>query len=377
MKVDVIIIGSGIAGLAIAAALGRQKVKALVIGPDIAESNYDFEYIFEDSVITTLPEIQAFEGIAVNSTTKNLDVNRRLLCVDSKSLYQRYLMSCADNGVGMMHGRAHKVVSYRKMHRVDWTPNRVGDAQLPTEELFAPVVIDASGGSSEFSPKPFGFSSTLRKVVRGKGDLLGDKMCYHDLSKSTDADPSFFRGFKHEDGRYFIEERRLFSQSPIPEADLEKRLLARLKEANFEIEAELSTEYFFTPLIHENCGSKILSFGDAAAFAHPLTVEGTSRAINSAPQLAKVIAESMTLSPQKIVERANDKVASIEQTQFDTKFKFIFEEVLSSSQLTCRFLEAIFESNDFFETLLLGNTLDSKTDANFEGVIRMLGSNIS
>lgn len=377
MKVDVIVIGSGIAGLAIAAALGRQKLKALVIGPDIAASNFDFEYVFENSTITNLPDMFAAESIAFRSSKKSVEISKNLLCVDSKSLYQRFLMSCADNGVGMMHGRAVKVVSYRKLHRVDWIPNQVADVQLPKEELFAPLVIDASGGSSLFSPKPAGFSTVFRKVLRGSGSYFEKQFSYFE-NETTAQDSvgiqSFCRGFQHEDGRYFLEEICLSSETPIAEEVLKDRLLARLDVSKFTIEEENGESYSFTPVFCEDRSSKLLAFGDAAAMANPMTGEATSRVINRAPKLAKVISESMDKSPQEIADLGRESLFNDNERQLEKALWFVCNEMSSSLNGQEELFETLFNSGSFFDAVMFGTSLDAETFSGLAELMKSTGS---
>ncbi len=371
MKVDVIVIGSGIAGLAIAAALGRQKLKALVIGPDIAESNFDSEFVFENSTITNLPDIHTAENVFCSSSGQTHELPRTLLSVNSKSLYQRFLMSCADNGVGMMHGRAVKIVSYRKMHRVDWIPNQVGDVQLPKEELFAPLVIDASGASSIFSPNPVGFTSTFRKILRGSGPLFEGRFSYFE-NATLPPDQSFLRGFQHDDGRYFVDEVCLFSESPIAEKILEDRLSTRLEIMGFTIDDEFQTTYNYTPLFSEDRSSKFLAFGDASAMANPITGEATSRIINTAPKLAKVISESMQRSPQEIADLGREAIFSAGEKQFENALACLYSEISSDSSR--HIFEALFASEPFFDALIMGTSINTETFAFLQTLMKARAS---
>ena len=371
MKVDVIVIGSGIAGLAIAAALGRQKLKALVIGPDISASNFDFEYIFENSTITNLPAVASFDAIGF-SGTKKTSIDKTLLCVDSKSLYQRFLMSCADNGVGMMHGRAEKVVSYRKLHRVDWVPNQIGDTQLPKEELFAALVIDASGALSPFSEKPTGFTSTYRKIFRGKGDLFGKDLSLFDFSQTDDQDSSFCRGFRHEDGRYFVDEINLYSRLPVSEEQLSQRLLKRLEAGKFTIEEECQNTYHYTPLFSNHRSGKILAFGDAAAMANPITGEATSRVVNTAPGLAKLIAESINKSPKEIVNLGRETLFSDAEKRREDTLKFLAENIFLSSSKQQKFIEALFSAPGILDSFVFGNKINTAAYGILESLIETL-----
>ena len=373
MKVDVIVIGSGIAGLAIAAALGRQKLKTVVIGPDIPASNFDFEYVFERRTITTLPSLATFSSVNCLSLgfsgSRSETLNEPLLCVDSKSLYQRFLMSCSENGVAMMHGRASNIVSYRKLNRVDWQPNIVGDSKMPKEELFAPLVIDASGANSSFSLSPKGFSTTYRKVVRGSGELFQGDFAYFDFSKTKRKGYpeiiSFLRGFKHEDGRYFLDEVVLFDDhEPTTEDELSASLFDRLDRYGFRIEEELESSYFYTPLFAGDFNPRILPFGDAASMAHPLTGEATSRILNVAPALAKGIAQSFAVAdggraqtPQEIVKVGLEILFPPSHRAFDDAMFFLADDLFINLPQQTAFLGiAIYPP--FFRSSFLKNNLD-------------------
>lgn len=323
MKVDVIIMGAGIAGLTLATSLGRQGLKVCVIAPDILNSNSSFDFIFENEVLIDLPSNPSFSSFGVRSKATLKIFNEAIVGVDSKQLYQKTLKSCEDNGVAFMHGLVQNFVAYRKIVRVDWLPNEVEGGQLPLEEYFAPCVVDATGVESDFTKCSIenfqGRYCAIFESDKSTWNLSETDLLFFDAPLGGHEDRTYFRKSKLDNKKILYEEISLFS--PLSKAVLKARLFSRfeLLQADKMTVTDEKYRVVSTGGLPE-FETSIFAFGDAAMMAHPIMGHSLSRIINVVPHLAKTILETINMTPREISKEAWGVIWTEDERKYDASF---------------------------------------------------------
>jgi lycopene beta-cyclase len=303
---DVVVIGDGPAGSALAAACARVGVAVALVGPDDDWSPTYATWV-DDLDGVDLPPIDEvlrtrLDSIAVH-TDRRIDVVRPYGVFDNDVL-RRHLRAGVDHVVG-------RVESVREVS--DGRRRLV----VGSEELTARVVVDASGWPSTFAPlageRAPAWQTALGVVLAEPpaGDLGQPTLMDFRPAKSAGASPSsigptgvttFCYALPVEDG-WLVEETVLAARPAVEPIALLSRLAARLGRHPDDVLADaVRTEYVRIPMggARPAPAAPVVAFGAAAGYVHAATGFSVSSSLRAAPRVAEAIARSVTQSSSTV-----------------------------------------------------------------------------
>lgn len=289
---DVVIIGAGPAGLALARSLVDRAVDVLVVAP---ESQWLATYgAWRDDVVDC--ELGAtLDAVVRDSWTTVRVVGRRehLLPRSYVVFDNARLREALANGVTTFVGQVDSVE-----HSVDASTVRLATG----DTLQCRLVVDASGNGAFLARRgePSG-AQTAYGVVLGAGNTAhtahtahsvrirafppGDAFTLMDWSNP----PTFLYGATFTDGRVLIEETSLFAQPPHGIDQLRQRLAMRL---GVDLTSEaVSVERVNIPMGGPlpSLNTRVVGFGAAAGYVHPVTGYSVAASLRAAPRVAEAI----------------------------------------------------------------------------------------
>lgn len=280
---DVVIIGAGPAGLALARSLVDRAVDVLVVAP---ESQWLATYgAWRDDVVDC--ELGAtLDAVVRDSWTTVRVVGRRehLLPRSYVVFDNARLREALANGVTTCVGHVDSVE-----HSVDASTVRLATG----DTLQCRLVVDASGNGAFLARRgePSG-AQTAYGVVIGTAHTQaagvfppGDAFTLMDWSNP----PTFLYGATFADGSNLIEETSLFAQPPHGIDQLRQRLTARL---GVDLTSEaVSVERVNIPMGGPlpSLNTRVVGFGAAAGYVHPVTGYSVAASLRAAPRVAEAI----------------------------------------------------------------------------------------
>ena len=308
--VDVVVIGDGPAGSALAAACVRVGVDVVMIGPDDDWSPTYATWVDDlegvdlppiDDVLTT-----RLDAITVHAD-RRIDVGRPYGVFDNEVL-RRHLR----NGVDQIVGRVESV---------DATPDGCRRLVVGRDELIARIVVDASGWPSAFAPRvddrPPAWQTALGVVLTeppagdlGRPTLMDLRPVQSVGSGRSSIGPTGVTTFCYalpvEDG-WLVEETVLAARPAVEPIALLPRLAARLGRHPDDVLADaVRTEYVRIPMGGSRPApdAPVVAFGAAAGYVHAATGFSVSSSLRAAPRvadaIARTLAESSPIDPAAI-----------------------------------------------------------------------------
>lgn len=348
---DILVIGAGPAGLAIARACARQKLNVGIAAPDIHKPWEQTYGVWVDELANT-PYANFFEytwkhpKVWTGPTAQHLDRVYGLLNVPK---LQRWLVNeINQSDITVFTGTVKDVI-----HHTD-----------DSEVLFmngsstrARIVIDASGGSSQFITRkhqPQGsFQIAYGQVVHVDSHPFKDgEMSFMDFREVPGIDtgpPTFLYALPLAPNRIFVEETSLVSQPPMEMDELKARLEKRLLALDIRPKAVLSEEFCRIPmgLNLPRKNQRILGYGSAASMVHPASGFHIAHALTLAPAVAESIAVNFHRSLDQTVSLAWDAIWPTERIRTWELYDFgkDFLTTLTPEQ-TRTFFSAFFQLSD-------------------------------
>ena len=201
METDVLVLGAGPAGLAVAAACGRAGLRTTLVAPspDAAWTQNYGSWADEIGDAALRPSAGTWDDAEVRLTAQESVVLRRTYVrIDTAALQGELRRRCDVAGVRMVAGRAEAV------HH---TP--LGTTATTTcGDVTAALVVDASGATSRLIRREG--SAAAHQVAYGvlaEVDGWTGGLRWMDFSFGDDADPpTFLYALPLPDGRIFLEE---------------------------------------------------------------------------------------------------------------------------------------------------------------------------
>jgi lycopene beta-cyclase len=312
--VDVVVIGDGPAGSALAAACASRGTEVVLVGSDDPWTNTYGVWV-DDLADAELPDGGAtvlasrLEKPAVHAD-RSLAVDRTYGVVDNAAL-----RSVLRDGVEHLHGRVTGVVSAPDggaRHRIT-----VSLPDGPVVELRARVVIDAAGWPTSFARssgrRPPAWQTAMGVVLREPppGDLgvptwmdfrpvLADARPGDEPERRSTIGPSGVTTFCYSlpvhDG-WLVEETVLAARPAVEPVALLPRLSGRLGRHPDDLLAEaVRTEYVRIPMGGSRPGDDqpIVAFGAAAGYVHPATGFSIATSLRAAPRVADAIGVALS-----------------------------------------------------------------------------------
>jgi len=306
MTADVLIVGAGPAGLALAAALCDAGLQVEGIALDGPQTPWASTYgIWED-------ELPSADYIALlqhrwtdcvsYAGAQELRLDRVYGLLDNPRLQAHLLARCQRTAM-----RWH-----RQPARAIEQQDRVSIAALADATTVpARIVVDASGHMPIFVQRPplgavayqaaYGVVGRFTQPpVRDGRLVLMDYRADHLTAAERAQDPPTFLYAMHlGDGRYFVEETSLANVPAVPFDRLEQRLRRRLAHRNIAIAAVEHEEYCLFPMNMPVplLDQPVLGYGGAASMVHPASGYQVGAALRYAPIVARALHDAL-LDPQ-------------------------------------------------------------------------------
>lgn len=300
-RAQILILGAGPAGLALATSLVEREIDVLVVDPD-PDSPWPNNYGSWSDELQDLGDHIALEhewseaAVFLEHSTQAVTLARRYARVDNEETRRRHLRILDQGGARRITGRAASIA-----HRDDDSRVTLDDGQI----IEARHVVDCTGIGALLhyqGPGTPGFQTAYGILARFEGDPLdGHPMVLMDYRSPTghrssaDPVPSFLYGMHLGDDLYFVEETVLVGRPALPIDDLEARLHRRLKSLGVQPLEILEVERCHIPmgtalpLMHQ----QTLGFGAAAGYVHPATGYQFARTMRAAPHVASALTRAL------------------------------------------------------------------------------------
>ena len=320
MTTDVLIIGAGPAGLALAAALCDQGVRVAGLAPGAPATRWVNTYgIWADELAQRdLGDVLArqWNDCVVELGAGTHALGRTYALFDNAALQAQLLARCERGG---MTWHADAAVSITHDANLSQVQTRGG------QTLAARLVVDASGHQPIFVRRPagravayqaaYGIVGTFSRppVADGRMVLMDYRTDHLHAAGWDAAPPTFLYAMDLGDGRYFVEETSL-AHAPAASLDLlAQRLHRRLAHMGVEVVATHEEERCLFPmnLPMPPMDQPVLGYGGAASMVHPASGYQVGAALTRAGAVAAALRQALedaNLSPAALARVGWDAV---------------------------------------------------------------------
>jgi lycopene beta-cyclase len=298
LRRDVLVVGAGPAGEALASACAREGLSVTLLDPTPSAA-------WVPAYSAWIDDLQeaglgggvcsaVWESVRVHVDDVPIDVRRPYGRIDNVRLRETLRHPAVDVRVGVV--RDLEVGS-------DGCTARLGHG----ETLEARVVVDATGhGGSvlpgrQARPAPRLFQAAVGRL----GVLAPDSEPFHGAcwmdfrplpGERADDAPTFLYGMALPDGRTFLEETSLLRGPSVPFDVLASRLEARMAQLGLRFMRVDAQEHCLIPMdadLPVVSGTPVLPFGGAAAMVHPATGFMLGDVLRRAAPVARALAEGL------------------------------------------------------------------------------------
>lgn len=298
---DVMVVGAGPAGLALAAACGARGMRTAVVAPDpFAGFTNNFgvwvdevaQAGFADCLEHSWPTTVVGFGRGRTRTFP-----RAYGRIDNQLLLQRLIERCEAGGVTFVAGEAERVE-----HGRDRSELRL----ISGERVEARLTFDATGHAPRLVSVPIEdrvaaqVAYGLEIEVRGQSldpsrMILMDFDDAHLPAGEDRGVPTFLYAMPLARDRAFLEETSLVARPPVDIALLERRLALRMAALGVEARVVRSVERCFIPMGGglPRMPQRVIGFGAAARMVHPATGYMMNRSLLRAPLVARAAEEAL------------------------------------------------------------------------------------
>ena len=309
---DVLVLGAGPAGMAIASALGKEKLNVEVLSPNGPDEPWPNTYGIWGKEVDQLGLQDLLEHRWKNTvsffghgsleehhyenkaTEHSLDYG----LFDKKKLHRYWLNECNKSFIKWHKGFAENI--HFQKHKSTVTTD-LGDTYS------ARLIVDATGYDPVFlklkSCGPlavqtcYGIVGTFSKPPLKEGQfVLMDYRNDHLDEEQKKEPPTFLYAMDMGNGKYFLEETSLGLVNPLTMENLKKRLEKRLSHRNISITGMQHEELgLFLPMNMPipDFKQQILGYGGAASMVHPASGYLIGNVLRRAPLVAKAISTAM------------------------------------------------------------------------------------
>lgn len=298
---DMVVIGCGPAGLALAAESAKLGLKVGLVGPDLPfTNNYGvWEDEFKALGLEGCIEQVWRDTIVYIDDDNPISIGRSYGKVSRHLLHQELVQRCLESGVSYLNAKVENIMeghdgrSLVACERDIIIPCRLvtvasgaASGKLLEYEVGGPRVCVQTAYGVEVEVESSPYDPNLMVF-----------MDYRDYAKesfqSLEAKyPTFLYAMPMSPTRIFFEETCLASVDAMPFDLLKKKLMARLQTMGVRILKIYEEEWSYIPVGGSlpNTEQRNLAFGAAASMVHPATGYSVVRSLSEAPKYASAIA---------------------------------------------------------------------------------------
>ncbi|KAG6769951.1 hypothetical protein POTOM_025618 [Populus tomentosa] len=316
-ELDLVVVGCGPAGLALAAESAKLGLSVGLIGPDLPfTNNYGvWEDEFKDLGLDGCIEHVWRDTIVYLNDNDPILIGRAYGRVSRYLLHEELLRRCVESGVSYLSSKVERITEATDGHslvacehgivvpcRLATVASGAASGKLLQYEVGGPRVSvqTAYGVEVEVENNPYDPSLMVFMDYR---DYIKQKV------QCLEAEyPTFLYAMPMSSTRVFFEETCLASKDAMPFDLLKKKLLSRLEAMGIRVLKTYEEEWSYIPVGGSlpNTEQKNLAFGAAASMVHPATGYSVVRSLSEAPNYASVIANILNQDHSKgkpILER--------------------------------------------------------------------------
>ncbi|XP_027339656.1 lycopene epsilon cyclase, chloroplastic isoform X2 [Abrus precatorius] len=261
---DLVVIGCGPAGLALAAESGKLGLKVGLIGPDLPfTNNYG---VWEDE----------FKGLGLEGCIEHVWKDT-IVYLDNKDPIL----------IGRSYGRVSRHLLHEELlRRLVTVASGAASGKLLQYEVGGPKVSVQTAYGVEVEVENNPYDPNLMVFMDYRDYMKQNVKCLEAKY------PTFLYAMPMSRTRVFFEETCLASKDAMPFDLLKKKLFSRLNTMGIKITKTYEEEWSYIPVGGSlpNTEQKNLAFGAAASMVHPATGYSVVRSLSEAPKYATVIA---------------------------------------------------------------------------------------
>ncbi|KAH0707956.1 hypothetical protein KY289_013032 [Solanum tuberosum] len=279
---DLVVIGCGPAGLALAAESAKLGLNVGLVGPDLPfTNNYGvWEDEFKDLGLQACIEHVWRDTIVYLDDDDPILIGRAYGRVSRHLLHEELLKRCVEAGVLYLNSKVDRIVEATNGHSL---VECEGDVVIPCRF----VTVASGAASGKFLQYELGGPRVSVQTAYGVEVEVDNNpfdpslmvfMDYRDYvrhdAQSLEAKyPTFLYAMPMSPTRVFFEETCLASKDAMPFDLLKKKLMLRLNTLGVRIKEIYEEEWSYIPVGGSlpNTEQKTLAFGAAASMVHPAT----------------------------------------------------------------------------------------------------------
>ncbi|XP_061359741.1 lycopene epsilon cyclase, chloroplastic isoform X1 [Gastrolobium bilobum] len=298
---DLVVIGCGPAGLALAAESGKLGLKVGLIGPDLPfTNNYGvWEDEFKGLGLEGCIEHVWKDTIVYLDNKDPILIGRSYGRVSRHLLHEELLRRCVESGVSYLNSRVERIVEASNGHshvvceydivvpsRLVTVASGAASGKLLQYEVGGPKVSVQTAYGVEVEVENNPYDPSLMVFMDYRDYMKQNVQC---LEANY---PTFLYAMPMSRTRVFFEETCLVSKDAMPFDLLKKKLFSRLNTMGIRITKTYEEEWSYIPVGGSlpNTEQKNLAFGAAASMVHPATGYSVVRSLSEAPKYASAIA---------------------------------------------------------------------------------------
>lgn len=294
-RVDVVVMGAGPAGEAVASACAARGLDTLLVdpAPDRPWVPTYAAWVDELEGLGLDEALAARWPVAeVHTGHSTVTLQRPYAVFDNAAL--RAALRARSTRLNVLQGRVTAID-----HDDDGSFVSVGSVRVR-----ARLVVDASGGASPWVERTAGDAQLHQRAFGRIGVLASDSaqvdgLTWMDLRAPGVAEdvhvPTFLYAMRFPDGRVLLEETSLVRAPAVTFEELEARLDARMRAMGLRFATVEHVERCSIPmdLPLPRVGQRVIAFGTAGGHVHPATGFMVARCLRLAPDLARSVSDAI------------------------------------------------------------------------------------
>ncbi|KAK9275977.1 hypothetical protein L1049_023253 [Liquidambar formosana] len=319
---DLVVIGCGPAGLALAAESAKLGLNVGLIGPDLPfTNNYGvWEDEFKDLGLEGCIEHVWRDTIVYLDDGDPVLIGRAYGRVSRHLLHEELLKRCVESGVSYLSSKVERIIEATNGQslvacerdivipcRLATVASGAASGKLLQYEVGGPRVSvqTAYGVEVEVENNPYDPSLMVFMDYR---DYIKQEVQFLEAQN-----PTFLYAMPMSPTRVFFEETCLASKDAMPFDLLKRKLMSRLETMGIRIIKTYEEEWSYIPVGGSlpNTEQKNLAFGAAASMVHPATGYSVVRSLSEAPKYASVIANILKQAQSKDMHTGDRSTSNI------------------------------------------------------------------